>query len=236
MVHVSRLTAMGEMASAIAHELNQPLSAIANYMRGLERLLQRGDPVDPPLIQDAIHEAGNEALRAGEVIRRLRSFIGRGETERRIESVSKLIEDSSALALLGVKELGVRVTMQLDPTADQVLVDRVQIQQVVINLLRNAIDAMHGASRPELKVRVERRQDGFTVVSVSDTGSGLDESVRARLFEPFMTTKQDGMGVGLSICKGIVEAHGGEIWAENNAGAGATFRFSLPHAEMAADV
>jgi two-component system, LuxR family, sensor kinase FixL len=226
---------MGEMASALAHELNQPLSAIANYLRGSERLLARGDPADLPRLREALGEAGNEALRAGEVIRRLRDFIGRGEIERRIESISKLIEESSALALLGVREMEVRVTMQFDPNADAVLADRVQIQQVLINLLRNAIDAMREAKRRELRVGVARRPDGFTVVSVSDTGSGIDEAVRARLFEPFMTTKQDGMGVGLSICKTIVEAHGGEIWAENNGGEGATFVFSLPLAEVAAD-
>jgi two-component system sensor kinase FixL len=236
LVHVARLTAMGEMASALAHELNQPLSAIANYLRGSERLLEKGDPADLPRLREALGEAGNEALRAGEVIRRLRAFIGRGETERRIESISKLIEESSALALLGVKEMGVRVTMQFDPKADTVLADRVQIQQVIINLLRNAIDAMRQAKRRELRVRAARRPDGFTVVSVSDTGSGIDESVRARLFEPFMTTKPDGMGVGLSICKTIVEAHSGQIWAENNDSEGATFAFSLPLAEDAADV
>ena len=236
LVHVSRLTAMGEMASALAHELNQPLSAITNYLGGATRLLEGGDPADAPLLVEALKEASGQALRAGDVIHRLRDFIGRGETERRVESVSKLIEEASALALVGVKELGVRVTMRLDPNADLVLADRVQIQQVVINLLRNALDAMRGVPRAELRVQVSRRGDGFTVVSVSDTGSGINEEVRGRLFEPFMTTKREGMGVGLSICKTIVEAHGGSIWAEDNAGGGATFAFSLPIAETPADV
>jgi two-component system sensor kinase FixL len=235
LVHVSRLTAMGEMASALAHELNQPLSAIANYLSGSRRLLQKGDPADLPRLAEALEKAGDQALRAGDVIRRLRDFIGRGETERRIESISKLIEEASALALVGVKELGVRVTMQFDPRADLVLADRVQIQQVIINLLRNAVDAMRGAKRPELSVRAADQGDGFTVVSVSDTGSGMSEEVRGRLFEPFMTTKKDGMGVGLSICRTIVEAHGGSIWAVNNPGRGATFAFTLPLAEVTAD-
>jgi len=231
LVHVSRLTAMGEMASALAHELNQPLSAIANYLRGSRRLLDKGDPADLPRLAEALDKAGGQALRAGDVIHRLRDFIGRGETERRLESISKLIEEASALALVGVKELGVRVTMQFDPAADLVLADRVQIQQVIINLLRNAIDAMRGARRAELGVRVAPHPDGFTLVTVSDTGSGISEEVRGRLFEPFMTTKKEGMGVGLSICRTIVEAHGGSIWAENNEGPGATFAFTLPLAE-----
>jgi two-component system sensor kinase FixL len=235
LVHVSRLTAMGEMASALAHELNQPLSAIANYVRGARRLLDKGDPNDEPRLRDALDKAGDQALRAGDVIHRLRDFIGRGETERRIESISKVIEEASALALVGAKELSIRTRMQFDPKADLVLADRVQIQQVMINLLRNAIDAMRGAARTELNVAVTAGEDGFTLVSVSDTGSGLSEEVREHLFQPFMTTKKEGMGVGLSICRTIVEAHGGSIWAENNEGGGATFAFTLPTAEAQAN-
>jgi two-component system sensor kinase FixL len=237
LVHVSRLTAMGEMASALAHELNQPLSAVANYLRGSRRLLDKGDPADVPRLSEALDKAAEQALRAGEVIHRLRDFMARGETERRVESMSKLVEVASALALVGIKELGVRVTMQFDPQGDAVLADRVQIQQVLVNLLRNGVDAMRGTRRPELRVRVSRRKDGFTLVEVSDTGVGIGEEVRERLFEPFMTTKKDGMGVGLSICRTIVEAHGGTIWAENNPDAGATFAFTLPFAaEVEANV
>jgi two-component system sensor kinase FixL len=235
LVHVSRLTAMGEMASALAHELNQPLSAIANYLRGSKRLLDKGDPADLPRLSEALGKAADQALRAGDVIHRLRDFVGRGETERRIESVSKLIEEASALALVGVKELGVRTTMQFDPMADLVLADRVQIQQVIINLLRNAIDAMRGVARAELKVRVSLQPNGFTLISVSDSGSGMSDEVKERLFEPFMTTKKEGMGVGLSICRTIVEAHGGSIWADDNDGPGATFCFTLPLAETPAN-
>jgi two-component system sensor kinase FixL len=127
-----------------------------------------------------------------------------------------------------VKELGVRVTMEFDPGGDLVIADRVQIQQVIINLLRNAVEAMRGVKTAELKVRVRLKPDGFTEVSVADTGSGINEELRGRLFEPFMTTKKEGMGVGLSICRTIVEAHGGSIEASNNAGPGATFVFTLP--------
>ncbi len=235
LVHVSRLTAMGEMASALAHELNQPLSAIANYVRGARRLLDRGDPNDLARLGEALDKAGDQALRAGDVIHRLRDFVGRGETERQVESISKLIEEASALALVGARELGIRVTMRFDPDADRVVADRVQIQQVVLNLLRNAVDAMRGAERTELSVRVTASGNGFTVVAVSDTGSGIKDEVLDRLFEPFMTTKKEGMGVGLSICRTIVEAHGGTIWGENNEGGGATFAFTLPAAEVGAN-
>lgn len=229
LVHVSRLTAMGEMASALAHELNQPLSAVANYLRGSRRLLDKGDPADIPRLSEALDKAAEQALRAGAVIHRLREFVGRGEIERRIESVAKLIEEASALALVGARELGVRVTMRFDPAAELVLVDRVQIQQVVINLLRNAMDSMRESSKRELQVAVAPDEDGFTRVSVSDTGSGLSRETLSRLFEPFMTTKKEGMGVGLSICRTIVEAHGGSIWANNNPDGGATFAFTLPN-------
>ncbi|MFI4974363.1 MAG: PAS domain S-box protein [Caulobacterales bacterium] len=230
LVHVSRLTAMGEMASALAHELNQPLSAIANYLRGSKRLLEKADPADLPRLTEAIGKASDQALRAGDVIQRLREFVGRGETERRLENLSRLIEEASALALVGARELGVRVTRQFDPAAELVIVDRVQIQQVIINLLRNALDAMRGAPRRDLNVSVGADGEGFTKVAVSDTGSGITEETMSRLFEPFMTTKKDGMGVGLSICRTIVEAHGGTIWAENNPDGGATFSFTLPNA------
>ena len=235
LVHSSRVTAMGEMASALAHELNQPLSAIANYLRGARRLLDKGDPDDRPRLDDALDRAADQALRAGEVIRRLRDFMGRGETETRIESLAKLVEEASALALVGAKEWRVHVTFHLDPGADRVLADRVQIQQVVINLVRNAVDAMRKVERRELVVRTAPYGDGFTVVRVSDTGPGIDQDLREGVFEPFMTTKKDGMGVGLSICRTIVEAHGGSIWTEPNPGGGATFGFTLPTAAEAPD-
>ena len=230
LVHISRLTAMGEMASALAHELNQPLSAIANYLRGSRRLLERGDPADRPRLSEALGKAADQALRAGDVIHRLREFVGRGETEKRIENLRRLIEESSDLALLGARELGVRVTMRLDPASEMALVDRVQIQQVLLNLFRNGVDAMRSAPRRDLTVTLEPAADGLVMVSVSDTGSGIAPDTMAKLFQPFMTTKKDGMGVGLSICRTIVEAHGGAIWAETNPDGGATFRFTLPSA------
>jgi two-component system sensor kinase FixL len=226
LVHVSRLTALGEMASALAHELNQPLSAIANYLKGSRRLLAAKTPAIDRL-SDALDRAGDQALRAGDIIRRLRDFVARGETERRIESLPKMIEEASALALVGAREHGVRVLFSFDPQVEFVLADRVQVQQVTLNLIRNAIDAMEESPRRELGVAISRLNDGFARVSISDTGPGVSAEVADQLFQPFVTTKRTGMGVGLSISRTIVEAHGGRIWAEPNPAGGSIFQFTL---------
>src|SRR5262245_24580264 len=152
LVHISRLTAMGEMASTLAHELNQPLSAIANYLKGSRRLLEDDAHERSAMLRDAMDKAADQALRAGQIIRRLRDFVARGESERRIESVRKLVEEASALALVGAKDQGVRVRFQFDPTIDLVLADKVQIQQVLLNLMRNAVEAMDGCKKRELLV------------------------------------------------------------------------------------
>ena len=227
LVHMSRLTAMGEMASALAHELNQPLSAIANYMKGSRRLLESRADEQSTLLRDAMDKAADQALRAGQVIRRLRDFVARGESERRVESVQKLIEEASALALVGAKDQGVRVRFQFDPAVDRVLADKVQIQQVLLNLVRNAIEAMEASSRRELVISAIPAGDRMVAISVADTGCGIAPEMRAQLFEPFITTKRHGLGVGLSISRTIVEAHGGSIGAEPNPAGGTIFRFTL---------
>ena len=231
LVHVSRLTALGEMASALAHELNQPLSAISNYLRGSRLLLDR-EEVPLARIGDAVDRAANEAMRAGDVIKRLRDFVARGETERRIESLPKLVEDASALALVGAKEHSLRVTFDFEPGVDLVLADRVQIQQVVLNLIRNGIDAMTDRPTRHLHIAIAAGGDGMAMTSVSDTGGGIDPEIAAQLFQPFVTSKRTGMGVGLSISRTIVEAHSGRIWAEPNSGGGSTFHFTVPRVEQ----
>src|SRR5215216_303362 len=227
LVHISRLTAMGEMASTLAHELNQPLSAIANYLKGSRRLLEGLSDERSTMMSDAMDKAGEQALRAGQIIRRLRDFVARGESERRVEGLTKLVEEASALALVGIKEQGIRVLFQFDPRVDLVLADKVQIQQVLLNLLHNAVEAMADAEPRELTISAVPGADGMIVVGVADTGPGISDEVAAQLFQPFFTTKRQGMGVGLSISRTIIEAHGGQIWVEPTPGGGATFRFTV---------
>ena len=226
LAHVSRLTALGEMASALAHELNQPLSAAANYVKGSVRLIDQPAP-DLAKIRAALESAGDQTLRAGQIIRRLRDFVTKGEADRRIESLPKLLEEAGALAMVGAKEKGVRLRFRLDPAADEVLADKVPIQQVVLNLMRNAIDAMEATEERNLTVGTRSLPDNMVEVFVADSGPGLAPEIAGRLFEPFLTTKKTGMGVGLSISRTIVEAHGGRIWAEANPLGGAVFRFTL---------
>jgi two-component system, LuxR family, sensor kinase FixL len=227
LVHISRLTAMGEMASTLAHELNQPLAAIANYLKGVRRLLERHGGEKSEVMRDAVDKAAEQALRAGDIVRRLRDFVARGETERRVESIAKLVEEASALALVGAKEQGIRVRTQYDLDVDLVLADKVQVQQVLLNLMRNAVEAMAGTPRRDLLLSTVAA-DGMAVINVADTGSGIDPEFASQLFQPFATTKPHGMGVGLSISRTIVEAHGGRIWSEPNPGGGTVFRFTLP--------
>ena len=230
LVHMARLTSMGEMASALAHEINQPLSAVANYLKGSKRLLQ--DPeLDKGLLEEALNKAGDQALRAGAIIRRLRDFVARGETERQVEDLNRMVEEAAALALVGVREIGVSVRLDYDPAIRLVLADRVQIQQVLVNLIRNAVDAMENMPRRDLTIGVGRYDDDLALVSVADTGAGIAPEIAENLFAPFMTTKRDGMGVGLSISRTIIEAHGGRLWAEDTIGGGATFRFTLKTVE-----
>ncbi|MDE5455984.1 PAS domain S-box protein [Bradyrhizobium sp. CSA112] len=228
LVHVSRLSAMGEMASALAHELNQPLSAISNYMKGSRRLLAGSTDANAPKIEAALDRAAEQAIRAGDIIRRLRNFVGRDASEKRVESLSKMVEEAGALGLTGAREQGVFLRFNLDPSCDLVLADRVQIQQVLVNLFRNALEAMAPSTHRELIASNTRAADDMIEIAVSDTGAGFAGDALANLFQPFFTTKETGMGVGLSISRTIIETHGGRMWAETNKSGGATFRFTLP--------
>ena len=230
--HMSRFTALGEMASTLAHEINQPLTAISNYLKGSQRILQRLDgklgSEDAAVLHEAIGKAADQALRAGQIIRRLREFVSRGESERTVESLPKLIEDASTLALVGARENGTEVVFRLDPDATEVLADRIQIQQVLVNLIRNAIEALIEAAPPRRLEIVTASVEGDLVeVSVADTAAGLAPEVARSLFQPFVTTKRKGMGLGLSICRTIVEAHGGKISVDRRDGGGTVFRFTL---------
>jgi len=227
LIHMSRFTALGEMASTLAHELNQPLTAVASYLKGAGRLLDAGASDGVALARDAIERAAQQALRAGQIIRRLREFVARGEGERQAENLAKLIEEACALALVGAKQSGVHVSLAFDSTSTHVLADKIQVQQVLLNLVRNAIEAMQEVDRRELLLSTHR-VDGETVrIDVADSGPGIAPEIAEQLFQPFITTKQAGMGVGLSISRTIVEAHGGRIWVDPNPGGGVIFRLTL---------
>ncbi len=227
LIHMSRFTAMGEMASTLAHELNQPLTAVASYLSGCRRLLDGKTEQESVMIRDAIERAADQALRAGQIIRRMRQFVSRGDSERQVENLPKLIEEASALAMVGIRETGVRVTFALDPRLEFVVVDKIQIQQVILNLMRNAIEAMQETARRELIIASADTGNDMIEVTVTDTGPGIAESIQRRLFQPFITTKPHGMGVGLSISRTIVEAHGGRLTAEPNPDGGTIFRLTL---------
>lgn len=229
LAHVGRLSEMGTLASSLAHELNQPLTAVASYCETARDLLASDpDPGTMAMIREAMDDAAQQAIRAGQIVRRLREFINTGETERKAESLQRLLTEANALALIGSREHGIEVQIQLDPQADRVLVDRIQIQQVLVNLIRNAIDAMVAGPDRSLAIRTELKQPGYVCVSIEDSGAGISEDMAKQLFQPFVTSKKSGMGIGLSICRTIIEAHGGRIWFEPAPDSGTIFHFTLP--------
>jgi two-component system sensor kinase FixL len=246
LLHVSRLSAAGEMASALAHELNQPLTAATSAIQAVRRMLASSPPAaaEGPAteMREAVDLAAEQALWAGRVVRRLRDFVARGEAEKRLEELPRLVEEASALALVGARERLVRVDVRFASALPLVLVDAIQIQQVLFNLIRNAVEAMSAGAaccdeapptrRRGLVVSAAPVGPDLVEVAVADGGPGLSPEVAGRLFESFVTTKPNGMGVGLSICRSIVEAHGGRLWAEPNPGGGAVFRFTLPAAPL----
>lgn len=233
LIEVSRLSSMGEMAAALAHELNQPLTAAANFLGAAEMMLPGGErtPRPAPLgpVGEAISRAKDEALRAGEIVRRLREFISRGEADMKRESLPAIIKNAVLLGLAKVEHKSIDVDYQFDTKAQFVLADRIQIQQVIVNIVRNAAEAM-GQQPPDgrrLSISTAAAGDKSAEIVIGDTGPGLTEEVIATLFTPFTSSKVTGMGVGLSICKRIVEAHGGRIWAGERPGGGAEFHFTL---------
>jgi two-component system sensor kinase FixL len=231
LMHVSRLSAMGQMGAALAHELNQPLTAILNYSQAARRMRQASDNQAPDLLSDVLEKISQQALRAGQVIARLREFTEKGSTERRPEDLNKVVEEACALALVGTRESGIRANLNLAADLPPVAIDKVQVQQVVVNLVRNAVEAMSESKLRTLEVVTERDTDRAITVCVVDTGPGLTDTVRRTLFQPFVTTKEKGMGIGLSICRSIIDAHGGRISAQTNPSGGTRFAFTLPIAE-----
>lgn len=228
--HAARVTTAGQMAAALAHELNQPLTATSASVNAVKRLIERSTFQTPDGVIDGLDEASDQVLRAGQIIRRLRDLVTRGETEQKREDLETLARESGSLALAGPKGHTLKLIFRLDPGASQVLCNRVQIQQVLVNLVRNAADAI-GATRPGVITISTKLFDAENVeVAVADNGPGLPQIVLDRPFEAFVSTKPDGMGLGLTICRSIVESHGSRLTTEPNPDGGTIFRFTLARA------
>jgi len=223
LAHMGRLSEMGQMASALAHELNQPLTATGNYIAAARRSLP--DSTDKAL--DSLGKAGQQIVRAGDIIRRLRGFLSKAEPEKRVTAIERLIEDTAALAQIDAKFRDIQLRFDFHVSQSLAEVDRVQFQQVLFNLLRNAFEATTGEKIRAVLVSTERKESEIQI-SVADSGHGIAPEIAENLFRPFVTTKESGMGVGLSICRTIVEAMGGRIWHEPSPLGGAMFRFTVP--------
>lgn len=224
---VARVSAMGTLATALAHELNQPLAAITNYMAGSKRLLANHGAGALPVLAEALEGAGKAAIQAGEIVRRMRDLVGKGEVRRQPVDLGALIHEVCRLSLGELRDRAVGLSLELGTGARTVLADRIQLQQVFTNLLHNAAEAMEGAPRRVVTITVAPHDAERLVVRIEDSGPGLPPEVRRHLFSPFVSTKVTGMGVGLSICRSIIEAHGGQLWAEDAPGGGAVFCFTL---------
>jgi two-component system sensor kinase FixL len=215
------------MASTLAHELNQPLAALGNFISGAKRIARRAG-IEDPALDEALDAAEAGALRAAEIVRRLRELVSRGTVSVMVEHLPRLIEDAAVLAFLDAEALGIGHRLVLDPAATWVRADRVQVQQVLINLIRNAVEAMEDSPRKEVVISTRASGRDMIEVAVADSGAGLGGGDPDSLFSQFMTTKSGGMGIGLPISRTIVEAHGGKIWGEDGPDGGAIFRFTLP--------
>jgi PAS domain S-box-containing protein len=229
----ARLTAAGQMAAALAHEISQPLTAVINSVNAAKRLLARGGQVNFMTAQEVAGEAAEQALRASEIVRSLRQLVSRSETERRIEALPSMIEEASGLVLNSIAPLALRLKFEFDDGARTVLVNRVQIQQVIVNLIRNAFEAMADQEPREVTLSTRALDDETIEIAVADVGPGIPYEIAGRLFESFVSSKHDGMGLGLSISRSIIEAHEGQLNAEPNPAGGTIFRFTLPSGGVA---
>ncbi len=229
LTHLTRVSTLGEMASSIAHEVNQPLTAIAAYAQACRRMVEGGQAGQDDILE-ILARINDEALRAGAIVHRLKDMVRRRDARWTECDVNALVRDIQPLAVVDARLHNVRLHFEFQPDLPPVLADGVQIQQVVLNLIRNAIDAVEETARKDGEVTVRTGLAGAKEIqiSVTDNGCGLPEGLDARLFQPFFTTKKGGMGMGLSICKSIASAHGGRILFSRNPGAGMTFRLILP--------
>ncbi len=233
LLRVTRLNAMGQMTAAIAHELNQPLAAISNYISAVRRTLESGKPDALSLLPQMIDKAADQTKRAGDIIRNLRNFVERREGVKTSENLAAVVHRSLAMANFTAVDEEITVTLHLDETLSPVTIDVVQVQQILINLIRNSVEAMRGRARRELSIVTERSDVGCARVTVRDSGPGLTSAVRGKLFQPFLTTKSTGLGLGLTICEVLVSANGGRISLVDGLDGGAGFAFTLPLTDSA---
>jgi two-component system, chemotaxis family, CheB/CheR fusion protein len=232
-LQADHLSSMKTMGTGLAHEINQPLSAAATYLHAAQRLLKMPSKRRPASIESTLESAVEQLLWAGRVVDHLREFVSRSEPKKTFESMHKLIEEAYELTFLALQQSGVQGTFHLNAEDDHVLADKVQIKQVLINLMRNAIDAMSASDKRELTISTAPAGEDMIRIDLADSGSGVPEKIKSQLFEPFVTTKTRGIGVGLSISRSIVEAHYGKIWTEPDPEGGTIFSFTLPLATAA---
>jgi two-component system sensor kinase FixL len=229
LTHVARLSTMGEMAAGLAHEINQPLAAITTYAQACQRLLERSEQPELTDIRESLAQISRQALRAGEVIRRLRAFVTNREVRKEPIGCNRLIEDLVTLARPDLRAHDVQLNLEVEPDLPEIMADAIQLQQVLINLIRNAIDStlQNGTERREIALRAVTAPNGVEI-SVHDHGAGVEPGALAKLFNPFFTTKPQGTGLGLAISRTIVGAHGGKLTYRDEPGGGACFYFTLP--------
>ena len=231
LMQASRLSAMGTMAATLAHELAQPLTSAANALDASARMLRGVPDARARESRHGLELASGSVRRAADIVRRLRSFVAKGKVEADTQDLPSMIADASVLMVPHAQREGVEIDFELDPRARWVKADAVQIQQVLINLVRNAIEAMRESPEKRIRIATHVASARLVEIGVEDSGPGLDEDSAETLFAPFHSSKPDGLGVGLSLCRTIVEAHGGTIGAAPRPGGGARFAFTLPRAE-----
>ena len=224
----SRLSAVGTMAAAMAHELNQPLTAVANYLEAVRDLLDTPDEETIQMVQDALDAAAKQSIRAGQIVRRLRDYVSRGELDLMPAALSEIVQDAASLAKIGIDGPLARIFIRLPEDLPVILADRVQLRQVIVNLIKNATEALTDTPDPQIWVEAEQTGDDRVTLRVRDNGPGFDAEAISTIFDPFKSSKPGGMGLGLSICHTIVEAHGSTLKLLSEANQSAVFEFNLP--------
>ncbi len=242
---MARTQMLGEMSSALAHEINQPLTAVSNFTRAAGRALAKPE-IDREKVAGFVERAAEQVQRAGEIIKRMRRLIERGQADLEPDDINEIVREAIR-SQRDIEEVPPQVVLDLATDLPPVLADRIQVQQVIINLVQNAQEAMIGYEDHDvhlatalsdtlgpIRLRAAHVDAGEVMITVSDTGPGFPEGMAEQLFEPFVTKKPNGLGVGLAVCRSIIHAHGGKIWAENGANGGSEFHFTLPVAETVA--